>query len=273
MDARPEPSSLDSDSGEEEEEDWLDPSEKQDGTLLSSVLLSGADLLLDSARPSSSRLRHGGAWRAPSQGTRDRRGHLAHLAQGAQGSDKAYQGRAGEGPDRDLRVSAPACSSFSARFTDVSPAHSPSSQIIDVNLVKGIGRVCQRLEAAAAAIVNPLRWEEDIAPTESAELALARRKAVIHPTSLAYPIRPDSSDEELAALLEGYLQRIENVLSTLTLHRLGPYTGELSALDATRDVSLIASSNAEVLAALGAAVKTDPRSILNALSRFAAAMH
>ena len=107
----------------------------------------------------------------------------------------------------------------------------------------------------AAAIVHPRRLEEEAAAANaaagSAELALAKRRTTIHPTSLAYPIRPDATDEELSAALEGYIQRIENVLSTLVLHSLGPFT--------------------EVLAALGAAMRTDPRSIMNALVRFAAA--
>lgn len=113
------------------------------------------------------------------------------------------------------------------------------------------------MEAVAAAIVHPRRLEEEAAaanaPADSAELALAKRKTIIHPTTLAYPIRPDATDSELAALLEGYLQRIENVLSTLVLHQLGPMV--------------------EVLKALGDAVRMDPRSMMGALSRYMAALH
>lgn len=82
--------------------------------------------------------------------------------------------------------------------------------------------------------------------------ALAKRGPLIHPTSLAFPVRADATDDELVALLESYLVRLENCLSTLTLHQLGPFT--------------------EVLSALSQAVRIDPRSIALALTRFAGVM-
>lgn len=54
--------------------------------------------------------------------------------------------------------------------------------------------------------MNPARLEDESVnahgPIDSAALALAKRKTIIHPTTLAYPIRPDSTDDELTALLE-----------------------------------------------------------------------
>lgn len=88
--------------------------------------------------------------------------------------------------------------------------------------------------------------------TAQQQTVAAKRKTLIHPTTLAFPVRADATDDELAALLESYVVRVENCLSTLTLHQLGPFT--------------------EVLSALGQAVRLDSRSILMALTRFSAAM-
>lgn len=85
--------------------------------------------------------------------------------------------------------------------------------------------------------------------TPAQQAAAAKRKTLIHPTSFAFPVRADATDDELCALLESYLVRIENCLSTLTLHQLGPFT--------------------EVLSALGQALRVDQRSVLLALTRFA----
>lgn len=147
----------------------------------------------------------------------------------------------------------------------VAEVHDPSTQIIEVNLVKSIGRACLRLEAAVALIVHgqdfiddtqrhgPPSSTNDSTPTLSSTALVSphpsQRKTIIHPSTLIYPIRPDATDEELTALLETYIIRIENVVASLVLYRLGPY--------------------AETLAALGAMLKTDPKYLLNALSRFA----
>lgn len=149
----------------------------------------------------------------------------------------------------------------------VAEVHDPSTQIMDVALVKSIGRVCLRLEAAASFIVHghPMEHASSTGPAHpqsqtngaptilgNTTLARARPAASIDPSTLIYPIRPDATDDELVALLEIYLIRIENVLSSLVLHRLGPYT--------------------ETLMAIATALKTDPRYVMNALSRFSALM-
>ncbi|GAA6032485.1 hypothetical protein JCM8097_004783 [Rhodosporidiobolus ruineniae] len=150
-----------------------------------------------------------------------------------------------------------------AKKTEVIQDTTP--QLLDVNTIKALGKVVQRLEAAAGLIVHGL-GEESVSPlltsseanlaarpsTPAQAAALAKRKTLIHPTTLAFPVRADATDDELAALLESYLTRVENCLSTLVLHQLGPFT--------------------EVLSALGQAVRLDPRSLMLALTRFAGVM-
>ncbi|SCV70117.1 BQ2448_1511 [Microbotryum intermedium] len=214
MEMKPEPSSLDSDSGSSpDEEEWIDPNEKQDILALRRLGFGISEL-------GERRLK---GLEAP---------ELVSLIW-----PKALKERIKLSGDKDEQ-----------QQTEV---FDPSSQVLDVSVVKGFGRVTHRLEAVAAALVHPRR--KDGHGDHQTELAVANRQTPIFPTSLAYPIRPDAADEELAALLEGYLMRIENVLSTLVLHQLGPFT--------------------EILAALGSAIKTDPRSIMLALSRYAAIMH
>ncbi|KAM0789498.1 hypothetical protein ACM66B_000317 [Microbotryomycetes sp. NB124-2] len=220
MESKPEPSSLDGDSEEESDEDeqWLDPSEKQDVLALRRLGFGISEL-----------------------GERKLKG-LETAEVISLIWPKALKERIKtEGAKQDA---------VQAEIYD------PSSQILDVSIVKALGRVTHRLEAAAAAIVHRNSWEEQRfgyeQPEGEGQMTLARNHPtlIVHPTTLAYPIRPDSSDDELVALLEGYLQRIENVLSTLVLHQLGPFT--------------------EILSALGQAVRTDPRSIMLALTRYAA---
>ncbi|KAK4054214.1 cysteinyl-tRNA synthetase [Microbotryomycetes sp. JL201] len=221
MESKPEPSSLTGDSEEESDEDeqWLDPSEKQDVLALRRLGFGISEL-----------------------GERKLKG-LETAEVISLIWPKALKERIKtEGAKQDA---------VQAEIYD------PSSQILDVSMVKALGRVTHRLEAAAAAIVHRNSWEEQRFAYEQSEaggqMTLARGPTlIVHPTTLAYPIRPDSSDDELVALLEGYLQRVENVLSTLVLHQLGPFT--------------------EILSALGQAVRTDPRSIMLALTRYAAIM-
>lgn len=139
----------------------------------------------------------------------------------------------------------------------VAEVHDPSSTLLDIALVQNLGRICQRLEAIASALVHP--HEPVPPPTMASETSVTlanKRKTVLpvalFPSILAYPLRPDATDDILTALLESYIIRIENCLSTLVLHQLG--------------------SVVEVLAALGSALKTDPRFIAMALSRYSAAM-
>lgn len=138
-------------------------------------------------------------------------------------------------------------------------------QILDVNLIKRFGKIVQRLESVCGVLVHGFGDDSPgtlgllgdgnsaARPSTPAQReALAKRGPLIHPTSLAFPVRADATDDELVALLESYLVRLENCLSTLTLHQLGPFT--------------------EVLSALSQAVRIDPRSIALALTRFAGVM-
>ncbi|KAK4054665.1 cysteinyl-tRNA synthetase [Microbotryomycetes sp. JL221] len=224
MESKPEPSSLDGsddESDKDDDEQWLDPSEKQDVLALRRLGFGISEL-----------------------GERKLKG-LETAEVISLIWPKALKERIKtEGVKQDA---------LQAEVYD------PSSQILDVTLVKAFGRVTHRLEAAAAAIVHRNSWEEQRSEFDhnqtngDGRMTLARGPTlIVHPTTLAYPIRPDSSDDELVALLEGYLQRVENVLSTLVLHQLGPFT--------------------EILSALGQAVRTDPRSIMLALTRYAAIM-
>lgn len=65
---------------------------------------------------------------------------------------------------------------------------------------------------------------------------------------LTYPIRLESTDEELGYVLENLIIRIENVISSLQLRSLGPID--------------------QVLGALGDAIRLDPKVILHALETF-----
>ncbi|GAA5928494.1 hypothetical protein JCM1841_003674 [Sporobolomyces salmonicolor] len=151
----------------------------------------------------------------------------------------------------------------SEKKTEVIQDETP--HLLDVATIKSLGRVVARLEAVCGLLVHGLTLDDpsELVPSVPARpstpntnavvlAAAAKRKTLIHPTTLAFPVRADTTDAELAALLESYLTRIENCLSTLVLHQLGPFT--------------------EVLSALGQAVRLDGRSILLALTRFAGAM-
>ncbi|GAA5861120.1 hypothetical protein JCM1840_003087 [Sporobolomyces johnsonii] len=169
----------------------------------------------------------------------------------------------------------------SEKKTEVVQDETP--HMLDVATIKSLGRVVARLEAVCGLLVHGLTVDDpsELVPSVSPAApsyhpsaapsphldgarpstpntnavvlaAAAKRKTLIHPTTLAFPVRADATDAELAALLESYLTRIENCLSTLVLHQLGPFT--------------------EVLSALGQAVRLDGRSILLALTRFAGAM-
>lgn len=170
-----------------------------------------------------------------------------------------------------------------AKKTEVVQDTTP--QLLDVNVIKAFGKVVQRLEAASGLIVHGFGDEAgspQLSGTDANHSArpntatqssqVAKRKTLIHPTTLAFPVRADATDDELAALLEvrpvsplstlahadrlplskSYLVRVENCLSTLVLHQLGPFT--------------------EVLSALGTAIRSDPRSVMLALTRFAGVM-
>ncbi|KAL8280844.1 hypothetical protein RQP46_006848 [Phenoliferia psychrophenolica] len=210
MEHKPAPSSLDSDSGEEEEEEWLDPSEKQDILALRrlgfGISVLGERRLKGLEMPEMLSL----LW--PSA-LKDR--------------IKSETGDKGQ--------------------TEV---HDPSTQVLDHNVIRELGRVCQRLESVAASLAHPPQVDDHPSADTVAHLTLAKRKTLT-PAALSFTgLRPDATDEELGIVLEHFIVRVEHALSTLVLLQLGPF--------------------AEVLAALGGAMKSDPQYILNALSRFGA---
>ncbi|KAK4700749.1 hypothetical protein P7C70_g5496, partial [Phenoliferia sp. Uapishka_3] len=211
MEHKPAPSSLDSDSGEEEEEEWLDPSEKQDILALRRLGFGISEL---------------GERRLKGLETPE----MLSLFWPSALKDR-IKSESGEKAQTEV--------------------HDPTAQVLDHSLVRELGRVCHRLEIVAANLAHPERLEDH--PDAGLHLSQMKRKTMTHPTALTFAgIRPDSSDEELGIVLEHFIMRIEHALSTLVLHQLGPF--------------------AEVLAALGGALKSDPQYILNALSRFALIM-
>ncbi|GAA5891803.1 hypothetical protein JCM6882_006212, partial [Rhodosporidiobolus microsporus] len=228
------PSSLDSDDGEEEDpEDYLDPRDKQDIAALRRLGFGISEL-----------------------GERKLKG-----LESAEMISLLWPTAIKE------RIVPPDGAKGVADVAKTEVIQDTTPQLLDVNVIKALGKVVARLEAATGLIVHGLE-DESASPlltghghdanssarptTPAIQAALAKRKTLIHPTTLAFPVRADATDDELAALLESYLVRVENCLSTLTLHQLGPFT--------------------EVLSALGSAVRLDPRSIMLALTRFAGAM-
>lgn len=214
MESKPEASSSDSDAGEEEEEVWLDPNEKHDVLALRRLGFGISEL---------------GERRLKGLETPEM---ISLIWPKVLKERVKLAGIKDESAVPDAEV------------------YDPSTQLLDVTLVGGIGRACQRLEAAVAAIVHPERWEDTrlaLSP-KPGQLTLAKRRLVVHPAALALPLRQDATDVELAAVLEVYINRIENVLSTMVLHQLSGYT--------------------EVLAALGGAIKVDPRYLASALAKF-----
>lgn len=129
-----------------------------------------------------------------------------------------------------------------------------------------VGYYRQFIAVSAAAVHAPLSFSPSSASTtnkltgSNVDVSGEERAATIgnsnkRPKSkllnghlLTYPIRSESTDEELAAILENQVIRIENVLSSLELRSLGPIY--------------------DVLLALGDAVKVQPNVLLHALEAF-----
>ena len=149
----------------------------------------------------------------------------------------------------------------------------PIPHLIDVYQIQQLGQIVLRLEAAGAAICRPAlpsvqahlatvaTWSPATPRSPMGSVASgggggggrrSRRYQPKHPFLQAYPVRIDSTDEELFAVLEGFVIRCEHVLSSLALHSLGPYN--------------------EVLAALASAVKLDADAVLKAITVFAGVM-
>lgn len=128
----------------------------------------------------------------------------------------------------------------------------PIPHLLDAIQIQALGTLLIRAEAAAAAQTHPPAPVTTTSPATaqmSPNLSRVKRKQSHHPHVADYPIALDSTDEELMAVLENLVIRLENLTNSLTLHQLGPYT--------------------EVLGALSQASHLDPRMILQGLSMFA----
>ncbi|GAA94358.1 uncharacterized protein L969DRAFT_96502 [Mixia osmundae IAM 14324] len=133
--------------------------------------------------------------------------------------------------------------------------YDPIPQIIDVNHVRQLAFICLRLEALSAGNAPEAQTAFMSLPVGASPLVGVNSrdhfhyKTRVHPHLLTYPTRADATDEELLAVVESLLVRIENVLATYTLRQLGPY--------------------ADVLSVLSELTRQDPKYVLHALSLFA----
>ncbi|KAG0139944.1 hypothetical protein CROQUDRAFT_53997 [Cronartium quercuum f. sp. fusiforme G11] len=133
----------------------------------------------------------------------------------------------------------------------VDEVYEPTPRMVDVNHIRQLAVLVYRLEAVSAATVHaPLAFSPS-SPRTPTNTKSNERRCRVHPHLLAYPVRLESTDEELAAVLENMVIRIENVLAALELRALGPID--------------------QVLAALGEAIRVDPKVILHALETFGTA--
>lgn len=132
----------------------------------------------------------------------------------------------------------------------------PPRALIEHQDVRSLANLCLRLEALSAGnehrlyeLSNNTSTSNHNSPAIGAVTSVAapRRRTALSPHLLSSTmIRPEAQEEELLILLELFVVRIENALSTMELRQLGPFT--------------------DVLAALGDAVKIEPKFILQALT-------
>lgn len=126
----------------------------------------------------------------------------------------------------------------------------PVPHLLDVIQIQALGTLILRAEAAAAAHMHPSSMHSSpLMAQDSPNMSRIQRKQSYHPHLAEFPIAIDSTDEQLLAVLENLVIRLENLTSSLVLHQLGPYT--------------------EVLGALSQASHIDPKMILQGLSMFA----
>jgi adenylate cyclase len=132
--------------------------------------------------------------------------------------------------------------------------YEPIPQLLDSSQVRRLGTLCLRLESVSAANSHPLfnygRGNDQLGASSSSPPQPPPK--ILHPhLSLEhYPVSLSATDEELLAMVQGMVIRIENVVSTLVLHQLGPHV--------------------EVLSALAHAIRVDSRYLEHALSIFGA---
>lgn len=153
----------------------------------------------------------------------------------------------------------------------VDEVYEPAPRMLDVAHIRQLATLVVRLEAVSAAAVHaPLSFNHDstspisskannnetavggkttlTAATNNKTMNTRPKSKLLNRHLLTYPIRLESTDEELAAILENQVIRIENVISSLELRSLGPIY--------------------DVLLALGDAVKVQPNVLLHALETF-----
>lgn len=153
-----------------------------------------------------------------------------------------------------LKFSATAPSA-SSQMANATQTLEPVPHLLDVIQIQALGSLTLRAEAAASARTHPAPHSSpqmSLSPSlakASAHVLARKRKHSYHPHLADYPIALDATDDELLAILEGLVIRLENLNSALMLHQLGPYN--------------------EVLGALSQASQVDPGMILQALSMFA----
>lgn len=138
----------------------------------------------------------------------------------------------------------------------------PVQSLLDVQDIRNLNSICLRLEALSSGREHRLyELPSNSAQPNSnspaigltASTAAPRRRITLSPhLAQAQIIRPDATEEQLMVCLELFIIRIENVLSTMQLRQLGPFT--------------------DVLAALGDVIKSDPQYIMQALSMMAQMM-
>ncbi|WAR53161.1 hypothetical protein PtB15_2B592 [Puccinia triticina] len=157
--------------------------------------------------------------------------------------------------------------SFGGPDSKVDEVYEPAPRMLDVNPIRQLAALVVRLEAVSAATVHaPLSFspsspnptnkltacpggEEGGGAGGSGGSAPKRPKSkLLNGHLLTYPIRLESTDEELAAILENQVIWIKTVISSLELCSLGPIY--------------------DVLSALGDTVKIQPNVLLHALESF-----
>lgn len=109
--------------------------------------------------------------------------------------------------------------------------HEPAPRLIDSSLVRQLLAVISKLESVASA--------------------MAGNPPLCKTSSLALTLRDAASDEDLFAVVEHVVIRLETTVAALQFYSLGPL--------------------ADVLSALGDAIKVDPKTLLHALQAFGAA--
>ena len=116
-----------------------------------------------------------------------------------------------------------------ARSPTLAHTFDAAPQLLDVQQIQGLGVLMLRLEAAVApryASANEgLMSPGSPSTILDSNQRLSRKHRTAHPHSTNFPLRADSSDVELLAVLENLVARCENVVNTLVVQSMGGYLG------------------------------------------------